>query len=233
MCAPSTTHEQFIQTVREVVVERLTDSDARHRLLAAKLVYGSGTTGVRGICFYRAWQQTRATDFIEICAIGEESPLQLAGTTIHELAHCLAGDSAGHGRHWKAAARSLGLVQVRAAGQCYRDTDFDPSLWALLRDVAGPNDGTPVFPPMTTRRAPKCPLGRGTRGGSTRGAGSGSRLRLFVCNCNPPVRVRVARDEFSFYAMCLTCNSAFKRNFSTRLTNAPSGLGDITSAEKD
>jgi hypothetical protein len=205
------THERFIQTVRDIVVQGIADEMEQKRLLSAKLTYGSGQAGRRGICFYGVWQHAGMADFLEICAIGEESPLQLAGTTIHELAHCLAGASAGHGPQWKFAAERLGLVRALAAGQSYCEEDFAPSFWESIRGITSPTDGVPVFSAGVSARAPACPLGHGTRGGKTRGAGSGSRLRLFVCNCRPPVRVRVARDEGSFFALCMVCGFAFKR----------------------
>jgi hypothetical protein len=68
-----------------------------------------------------------------------------------------------------------------------------------------PSDGRPVL----SRRPGPCRQGIGTRGGCSRGIGSGSRLRLWICNCNPPVRVRVARDAFR--AVCQDCRCAFKR----------------------
>jgi len=39
--------------------------------------------------------------------------------------------------------------------------------------------------------------------------GSGSRLRLWVCDCAKPVKVRVSSDDFR--AHCDLCNAAFKR----------------------
>jgi hypothetical protein len=35
----------------------------------------------------------------------------------------------------------------------------------------------------------------------------GSRLRLYQCECEPPVKVRVARDGFQ--AVCLVCEREF------------------------
>lgn len=139
------THEDFIGTVRALSVARIPNQAMRERLLSAKLTYGSGTVGHRGICFYDAWKHNSKVEFIEICALGEESEVQLAGTTIHELAHCLAGGPAGHGSAWKAAAKSLGLVHALAAGQKYSPADFDPALWTKLAVLPVPTDGRPVF----------------------------------------------------------------------------------------
>jgi hypothetical protein len=38
---------------------------------------------------------------------------------------------------------------------------------------------------------------------------AGSRLRLWICGCSNPVKVRVASDDFQ--ATCNRCNCAFKR----------------------
>jgi hypothetical protein len=40
-----------------------------------------------------------------------------------------------------------------------------------------------------------------------KGPGSGSRLRLWICECVPPVRLRVARDDLE--ARCLCCHTNF------------------------
>ena len=215
----SMTHEQYIDAIREVVAARLNDDDTRHRLMAAKLTYGSGQPGVRGTCFYDAWENGHRHEFIEVCASGEQSHVQLAGTMIHELAHCVAGPEAGHSRTWKLAARALGLTQAEASNQEYRPADFDPEVWARVQVLPLPSDGRPAFAEpkggsllvLRSAKVRPCPLGVGTRGGSSHGHGSGSRLRLFVCSCDPPVRIRVARDEERFRAQCLDCGAAFKR----------------------
>jgi len=211
------THEDFIHAIRRIVIPRVADENTRTRLAEAKLVYGAGHgMGARGVTFYQAWQNGRpGHDFLEVCAAGEETTVQVAGTTIHELGHCLAGNTAGHGPAWKAACQALGLVQADAAGQSYAPDHFAPDVWAAIDALPVPDDGRPTFanrgpgPGIIGRPAgPRpCPLGIGTRGGRSRGAGSGSRLRLWQCACG--VKVRVASDDFR--AQCLSCGSAFKR----------------------
>lgn len=212
------THEAFIHGVRAIVGARLADDAMRIRLCDAKLVYGSGERGTRGVCYFEAWQNGHPHDFLEVCATGEESPVQLADTTLHELAHCLAGRGAGHGPDWKRACHALGLTVAHAASQAYAPEHFAPEVWAPIAALPVPTDGVPAFAsgtagpfvglPVAPTLRP-CPLGTDTRGGRSRGAGSGSRLRLWVCACTPPIRVRVASDEF--HAECLTCGTAFKR----------------------
>jgi len=61
-----------------------------------------------------------------------------------------------------------------------------------------------AIPPSWLRSAPSgvvpapkpCPAGVGVKGGTSRGKGLGSRLRLWVCGCEKPVQVRVASDDF-------------------------------------
>jgi hypothetical protein len=207
------THEQFVHAVRAAVVPRVVDGETRKRLLAAKLVYGGGTSGIRGLCYFGAWDNGSQHDFLEISAIGEESFVQLAGTTIHELAHSLAGHEHGHGPAWKAAAAVLGLQTAQAAGQAYAPEHFDANVWGVIESLPHPSDGKPAFAQgsVTLRRAPKpCPLGVGTRGGRSRGVGSGSRLRLWLCGCPEGTvgrKVRVASDDWD--ATCNRCGTRY------------------------
>jgi hypothetical protein len=83
------THEQFIHAVRSAAVAwafaRGTIDEAEAvRLLACKLVYGVGDGRYRGVCHYSAWKaDAHAVDVVEIAATGEESLIQVAGTTEH------------------------------------------------------------------------------------------------------------------------------------------------------
>jgi len=210
--AAELTHEQFCHAVRALAVE-LAPSDKRGELMGAKLVYGIGNGTYRGVCHYDTWQNGSRHALIEIAATGEESTVQLAGTTIHETAHVLAGWSAGHGKEWKAACRVLGLANAAAAGQAYRPEDF-PELWPAISALGDPNDGRPTFtrgmntPTGTVKPLAPCPMGRGTKGGKSTGPGSG-RLRLWECACPKPVKVRVASDTFA--AHCDHCGEAFAK----------------------
>lgn len=207
-------HEEYLESVRQIAVLRLNDDLSARPLRAAKLVYGSGPASVRGQCIFAAWDAGVRRDFLEICAQGEESPVQLAGTTIHELAHCLAGPDAGHGKNWRAAAHRLGLENAKAAGQEYRPTDFASDLWAQVAAIAQPTDGSPAFHGeigSTGVHTKPCPLGIGTRRGKSRGPGSGSRLRLFVCDCVRPLRLRVASRDDYLSVQCLDCKGRFHR----------------------
>src|SRR5437868_10589189 len=123
--AAGLTHEHFVHDVRTAAVawatarSTITEAEAG-RILAAKLVYGAGDGRYRGVCHYRAWANGGGpVEIVEIAAAGEESLVQVAGTTLHELGHVLAGWGTGHGAEWKRACERLGLRRALAAGPCY------------------------------------------------------------------------------------------------------------------
>ena len=166
-----------------------------------------------------AWKNGCTHDFIEVAATGEENHVQLAGTTLHELAHTLAGPGTGHGREWKAACAVLGLQHAEAAGQEYSADHFDAAVWAKIEALPHPSDGQPTFQTGGSPAAPRlrlrprpCSLGIGTRGGRSRGAGSGSRMRLYVCSCpegTPGRKIRTACDDLD--ATCNRCGERYRR----------------------
>lgn len=222
------THEQFVHAVRTAaltVAADLTDAE-RSKLAGVKMVYGRGTHGLRGLTAYGAWKHaghdhnahTTGTDdkgheidLIEICALGEESWVQLAGTTLHELGHSLAGWTAGHDKDWKAACARLGLRRVHAAGTQYLLANFTPVLRLALEALPKPSDGTPSNGVHGSIRHTKkgtarvCSAGIGTKGGKSRGVGSGSRLRKYVCSHGQIIRA--STDDLQ--ATCNVCNQPF------------------------
>lgn len=162
---------------------------------AIKLVYGGGSAGagVRGVTWYNRWQNggEQANPFVELCAFGESDPVQLCGTTLHELGHVVAGAGAGHDSIWKAACHLLGLRRARASGQSYHAADFAPHIRYPLAVIEPPADGEPVAsgfsgfgigPGLIAPRP--CGAGIGTKGGRSRGPGSGSRdLKCYCGGC--------------------------------------------------
>lgn len=215
-------HEAYIGALRDAAVTsafergRLTEAE-RDQLAHTRLMYGVGQSGVRGACYYRSWKNgVGDVDVIEIGAITQESFVQVTGTVLHELAHVLAGPAAGHDTSWKDACVRLGFSKrPEAAGQVYHLSLFSPVIrgvaYALMADI---RDGSPAFArglgffgfaaPLRSR---PCSAGFGTRGGTSRGKGSGSRLRLWECACAKPIKVRIASDSFA--AHCDLCESPF------------------------
>ncbi len=208
------THEQFILAIRDIVAQRASPEDAA-TLARVKLAYGFGRPGLRGVTIYSRWSNGHGPHdpdpFIEICAAGEESIVQLAGTVIHELAHAVMGIGAGHSKAWKDACARLGLRRVKAAGTDYKWSMFEPVLREMITFLGDPTDGSPLngasTPTMGNRRGivGPCTAGVGTRGGQTRGTGSGSRMRKYQCPCGQIIRA--ATDDLD--ATHNGCSGAF------------------------
>lgn len=200
-------HEQFIQAVREAAAASpaLTPEEAA-KIRAVKLVYGIGEPGLRGVTYYGKWhngcKDCPVIDLAEVTAHGEETPVQLAGTTVHELGHVLAGMGTGHSKAWKEACARLGLRHVMAAGTRYLLVNFQPRIREVIAAMGAPQDGKPLFRDGTlaTGALGVCTMGIGTRGGKSRGVGSGSRMLKVVCpqgGCaggTMPYVARVARS---------------------------------------
>lgn len=196
------THENYIQAIANAAIHfgDLNPSE-RDNLRAIKLVYGSGPAGTRGVTFFNRFKPAgsdQAVPFVEISAFGQESEVQLAGTCVHELGHVLAGWDAGHGKGWKHACERLGLRCVKAAGTAYAWSMFEARLRDAITSLPKPSEGQPIVPisfigtgpigtqgTITTR---PCGAGIGTRGGRSRGTGSGSRLKLYQCGCGQKIR---------------------------------------------
>jgi hypothetical protein len=213
---PSLSHEQFIHAVREIVASRANAQDAA-KLRRIKLAYGFGQPGLRGVTIYSRWANGHgpqdADPFVEICAAGEESIVQLAGTTVHELAHVVAGWEAGHGKDWKSTCERLGLRCVKAAGTVYAWAMFDATLRDAILALGSPSDGSPLNGLVTMKigkrrgKAGPCTAGTGTRGGKSRGIGSGSRMRKYVCGHGQIIRA--ATDDLD--CTCNVCSTQFVR----------------------
>jgi hypothetical protein len=186
------------------------NEEERKKLRSTQLLYGVGGPGVYGVCIYDKWVRDGIQDVIQISAFYGVAHHEMWVTMTHELAHVLAGDNAAHGPIWKADAKRLGLTNPKAAGPP-RVGDLDPKLVAALRLIPLPTEGEPVCEEDSESIPPHkgCKLGIGKRGGHTHGVGSG-RLRLWICDCARPRRVRIASDKFN--ARCLDCFSLFRRD---------------------
>jgi hypothetical protein len=239
MVQESRTHEEYLHRTREAVVARALEletigSDEALKIEHTKLVYGVGDGSYRGVCHYEAWQNgIGKVDVVEIAAAAEESWIQLAGTTIHELAHVLAPRGAGHGSEWKTACERLGLRRALAAGNVYKLAQIDPKIREAVYQLAKAlGDGRPEFQTsgwglrgLLKISVRPCSAGIGARGGKSRGKGSGSRLRLWECDCEKPVKVRIASDDFA--AHCDVCGGAFHK---VEKTDEPTGTDPAGSA---
>lgn len=207
------THERYIQAVANVAIARLTDGAERAKAQAVKLVYGMGPAGVLGVTYFSRWAGATGKEpvpFVEVCANCQRDLRDVALTVIHELGHVIAPAGAGHGPEWRAACDRLGLRKARAVHASLLAM-LAPDVRLTVAALPLPTDGAPKGPPMAPGIVmppiKPCGAGKGTKGGKSFGTGSGSRLRLWECDCRPPVKVRVASDRFR--ARCDECRCAF------------------------
>lgn len=187
-------HQQYIEAVRDIAIARLNEED-RAKLRPFKLVYGAGSPMLRGVTYFSAWSngEPEPEEMVEICAFGESNPVQLAGTTIHEIGHVLAGLGAGHQKGWVEACEKLGLRRIHAAGTYYQPAMFAPDIRSQLAKLPVPTDGKPArgavnghwsfssSTPPSGWSAKPCSSTHGCKGGKSRGKGSGSRMLKAVC----------------------------------------------------
>ena len=188
------THEDYLAAIAAAVCEQFpATADA---LSQVHLVFGSGPRR-RGLStLHRAWGGGEAVDplpLVEIAAIGGLSPAETCHVVLHELAHILA-PGMGHGKVWRHAARQVGLVRPRAAPDAGELADWNaisPALCTVLQAIPVPTEPAPAEYWYDWQRRP-CGAGYGSRGGSSRGEGSGSRYLKATCQqpgCGYQVRV--------------------------------------------
>jgi hypothetical protein len=223
------THQTYIDAIYKTALKLapgLTKED-RVKLSAIKLAYGAGPDGTRGVTYYNRWKKPdgkTAIPLVAVCATGQESHVQVCGTTLHELAHVIAGWQAGHGQGWTDACTKLGLTNMSAGGTDYQwSENFTPEMAKALQALPLPADGTPVSTIGAAVGALLGPWGRpllggavsikpcgagfGTRGGKSRGQGSGSRYLKYTCKCKERNSLRCAGTELD--ATCNKCKSKF------------------------
>src|SRR5947209_2993162 len=110
--------------------------------------------------------------------------IDVLGTLLHELLHASVGCQHGHKKPFSQAARKVGLAGPPTATMV--GDSLRPLLLSYVEQV-GP------YPHAAITVTPKHKVG--------------SRLRLYQCQCDPAVKVRVASDGFQ--AVCLVCDAEF------------------------
>ena len=189
------TPEEYLSAITVAVCEQYPTTAAA--LSEVQLVFGTGPRR-RGMpaTLHRVLGGGEASEplpLVEIAAIGGLSPPETCHVVLHELAHVLA-PGAGHGRVWRYAARQVGLLQPRAwpdAGELADWREIALALRARLQAIAEPTERAPVEYREDWHRR-RCGVGYGSRGGTSRGEGAGSRYLRVVCQhpgCGYQVRI--------------------------------------------
>jgi len=207
------THETFIEAIRQIAISQLSDDTEIETLKNTRLCYGGTSSSIRGQTRFEQWQNgdIKPADLVVINPCIESSWLQIAGTTLHELGHVLSGIGSGHGKDWKDNCKRLGLQNIMAAGQCYNTESFNSYVWERLLVTYKPTDGKPInyHSDSSNVSFKPCSHGVGSRGGKSRGKGSGSRMKKYICQCEKPVIIRHAGDNL--HAHCDDCSAPFQQ----------------------
>lgn len=110
--------------------------------------------------------------------------VEVLATLLHELVHASVGCQFGHRKQFSQAARKVGLDGPPTA--TVASETLRPALQDFVAQV-GPYPHAAIIPKAKEKK--------------------GSRLRLYECACSPPIKVRVASDQFE--AQCLKCDEPF------------------------
>ncbi len=149
----------------------------------------AGGVGSRRVTVGECFPPTMCADGVAQIFISPRlsDSIEVLGTLLHELIHAAFGGRFGHRKEFSQAARRVGLAGPPTA------TVVGPELLPILRgyvERAGAYPHAAVKAPVKAKAA-------------------GSRLRLYECACEPPVKVRVASDDFD--ATCNRCETLFTK----------------------
>jgi hypothetical protein len=113
-----------------------------------------------------------------------EKSIEVLGTLLHELVHAVVGCQHGHRKPFSQAAKKVGLEGPPTVTVVGREL---VSFLQTFVDRMGPYPHAAITPLVKEK--------------------PGSRLRLYECCCDEPVKLRVARDDLR--VQCLDCGELF------------------------
>lgn len=112
--------------------------------------------------------------------------VEVLAILLHELIHASVGNQYGYRKEFSQAVRATGLEGPPTATVV--GDKLRPLFVEYITQVG-------AYPHAAIRPVPK--------------EKKGSRLRLYKCLCEPPMKVRIANDDF--IALCLRCNNTFQK----------------------
>ncbi len=143
---------------------------------------GNGKRVVIGQCFSPTVCQDGRPQIFISPRLSES--VEVLGVLLHELLHASLGTVHGHKKVFSQAAKKVGLAGPPTA------TVVSQELRPLLQRYVGQVGHYPHAAIQPVLKEKK-----------------GSRLRLYQCQCEEPIKVRVASDKFQ--ARCLVCGEMF------------------------
>jgi len=115
-----------------------------------------------------------------------DGELPILSVLAHELVHAALPTGTGHKKPFQTLAAAIGLEGP------WKATTAGPELTKRLKAIAAKLG--PIPHPLLTNYQPKKQT---------------TRLRLWVCQCEEPIKLRVAKDELDI--TCNTCGELFQR----------------------
>ena len=218
------THDAYIADVARLAIRHVgRDSEEAAIIRSVRLAYGDGEHGTMGITRFDMWKDAegKSRHWCAVCATCQpDGAFLLAETVLHELGHAVAGRMAAHGDDWRKVCAKLGLIDAKATYSHGDKPAFSERMAAWLAALPEPNEGKP------TRGAPApasggggplgpivpvirpCGAGIGTKGGKSRGPGSGTRNVAHACGCRT---IHAAVSKRPLRALCIDCAQPFVR----------------------
>lgn len=138
-----------------------------------------------GVCYHKSASKD-GNNHIFVCPTNE-SDLKILGVLLHELCHAAAPDDAKHGRPFIKIAKHVGLVKPWKSA--FPDEATQKKIQAIMDEI-GPS--------------PHAQLMVGVTGGVVK---QPTRMKLFHCNCEHPVKIRAA---VQIDVTCNVCGGKFE-----------------------
>jgi hypothetical protein len=126
------------------------------------------------------------THQIFICPT-HESDIDMLDTLLHELVHAALPKGTAHRRPFAKLAEAVGLEPQPKWKNAGATVETKERLNAILKAIGPSSHGGLLIPERERKQT--------------------TRLRLYECECQPPIKLRVARDDLA--AHCDMCEAAF------------------------
>ena len=177
--------EDWLQRATELLTPMIEDAGGEVPQVRVSVGFPKGRRG-RSRAIGQCWSNQSATDGVNnlfVCPTLDDA-IEVLGVLLHELIHATVGVDAGHKGPFVMMSREVGLLRPWTAttpGDDLRDE------LTKLYEVLGAYPHQAMKVPATRKK--------------------GSTLKLWECECEPTVKLRVGKAEIN--VRCLDCGSDF------------------------